>query len=116
MSKRTKGVILLLWVGAPFILLLALALINPSYTSLIFRPMGPLSGMTCLVGLQTLNLVALLVYFSRAKGKNEGAKGYGQVLGGLLLAATLLMLTFPSLWLVLFYPSIMILLQTNNSF
>jgi|GEM_PF-7103929 hypothetical protein len=120
MQRRTQNVILLIWVGSPFILLAALLLINPVYASRIFESLGPLSGMTCVVVLQTLNLLALLLTFNRlhhqAKQKPEGGKGHRPLLRGLVLAATLCALTFPSLWFVLFYPSLMILLKANSGF
>jgi hypothetical protein len=109
MLTRRQKLIIALWIGTPFALLIVLMIINPAYMSLIFTFIGPIAGMSLLITLQVFN--ALSLYFG-LRAVNRSPEKRRKLFTTLLLIATLIVFLLPSLWLVLLYPAVITLLRT----
>lgn len=109
-----------IWFLLPFLVLLVIILINPGYGGRIFERLGPVAGMTLLMFWQVVNLIILLVGFyliSRWRARRSADRQRAPRNAAWALSIlTFILFVAPSLWLALFYPSILILLQTPDGF
>jgi hypothetical protein len=117
MITRSQAIIIAMWVGLPFVLFLVLYLINPAYERKLFEPMGPVYGISLLTALEVLHGLILYEGYRRWNQRAAIVNGErrlpskGPIL--LLFIVTLFFCSLPSLWLVLLYPSAVLLLQSG---
>lgn len=100
-----------IWVGSPFALYMVLFVINPGYMAHFTGSIESITGASLVFGCQAINLLVLFAGFARLNNRREAvdveiekrSKLFSQ---RTLLFFTLLMFTLPSIWLVIFYPTI----------
>ncbi len=109
MLTRNQQTFMAVWIGAPFALLIVLLIINPAYASRIFEFIGPIAGMSLVITLQVFNALSLYVGL---RAINRAPEARRRLLTRLLLFSTLIVFLLPSLWLVLLYPSMIMLLRS----
>jgi len=113
MLKRGQAIIIALWIGTPFILLLVLLLINPAYESKLFDDFGAFNGFRFLLVLQAANAFILYRGFTMLNRatKTDGRQPRG--VRNIFLLLRVLLLTLPALGVVLLYPAVILLLQES---
>jgi hypothetical protein len=114
MLTRRQAIIIALWVGAPFILMLALMLINPAYESKLFVNIGRFYGVEFLIFLQAVNGFILFLGFrllNHAARSSDGRLSGRVRIAYWLLRVIVLVLTLAAFWVVILYPSVIFLLQ-----
>jgi uncharacterized membrane protein len=120
MFKRWQGIVIGLWVVLPLVLLVALFVINPGYMSNLFTFIGPIAGMSLFIFLEVVNLVVLLVGFRALNAwqrrRAEDKQRLPRAAAVALAVVTLLACTLPTLWVVLLYPSVIVLMRTEGTF
>lgn len=117
MITRRQVIFIGVWVGFPFVLFLVLFVINPAYEARLFQRFGPVYGISLLTLLEVLHGLVLYVGFrmsNRALDRSDEQRPRRNRLILLLAIVTMFVCSFPSLWLVLFYPSMMTLLEPRN--
>lgn len=115
--SRSQWVVIGLWLGVPIILLILLMIINPAYEQWVFRDNLGFYPASLLLLLQNINGIALLFGFewlNRRGRQPQPRRTANRILTSLLLIVTFVLLTLPSLWIVVFWPSMMILLTNTG--
>lgn len=92
----------------PFILVLALILINPTYMEQLFKSIGALNGFSLVVLLVLLHGLVFFVAVQTTKERKFPSKA--------LILLTILTCSLPSVLTIFLYPSMRILLQQGSSF
>ena len=104
-------------VGFPFVGLLLLLLINPVYEGYLFLNYSGLYGINLILVLQAINAFTLFVEFSamnRIGSAPDERPSCSQRLLGILPILNIVFFTFPALYLVIFYPSVVIMMQQGQ--
>lgn len=115
MITRRQAIFIAVWVAFPFVVFLALFLINPAYERKLFEPLGPIHGISALISLEILHGLVLFGGFWILNNRrvdppdSNPKKPRGPAI--LLIILTLFTCTLPSLWLALLYPSALIIFQ-----
>ena len=114
MLTRNQKILMAIWIGTPFAVLLALMLLNPAYEGKLFQSVLGNVGIILVLLLQVMNGAILYIGFGNINLIKPSNKRRRIVLTILLPIVTFFVFTLPALWLVLVYPSVVILMQTNT--
>ena len=112
MFSRKQLYILSAWVGVPFALMIALALINPNYERWLFIKVDSIYGIYLLLIAQVLNFLTLaLGFLAINKSIYDAGKhpGWGNIAEVTITVLAFIIFVLPALWIVLLWPSIAIL-------
>jgi hypothetical protein len=116
MITRRQAIFIGVWVGLPIVVFLVLFLVNPAYEQKLFEPFGPVYGTSVLALVEVLHGLVLYAGFwilnngpSSATDEQRPKRNLPILL---LMLLTLFTCTLPSLWLVILYPSMLMVLQT----
>lgn len=101
MSKNQK-IILGLWVGLPLLLWAVIFVINPGFFSYYFEGFEPMRGFGMILSLLCTNTAVLIGGFTLINQRVQHKRRWGIVLSTI----TFFLLTFPTVWLILFYPAV----------
>jgi hypothetical protein len=105
---RYEKIVMGLWVGTPIAIMALIFLINPGYASYYFRGISPRTPAAIVIFLliEALNFVALFVGF-------RALQRYSWRI--LLMIATFVLLTIPSLLIAVVWPGVFVLLATGST-
>lgn len=101
MLSDVQKLIIVFWVGTPIVTMLFWNFINPGYMEGFFEPIGSFSAPIFVIAVQNINFVILVLGFRAANRSQRRATRTR-----LLAIITLLIITLPSLLLVLLLSAI----------
>ncbi len=120
MFTSSQKWVIALWLGLPLAALIVITVINPRYAVRLLEAFGPVTGLTLVIALEIVNGLALWLGYSGlnrwSARRPADPRGLPHAVGILLAIVTLIVFTLPASWLVIFYPSLMILLETPSTF
>ena len=107
-----------LWVGGPILTMLVLMLINPLYETNLFRPF-PFPGILFVILLEALNIGVLgfgfwwinTMHQARLDAEEPSPRN---VWVAVVALPSLVFFTLPALWLVVYYPAVVMLMTTRT--
>jgi hypothetical protein len=117
MLTKTQKLILAIWIGGPFIIVLLFTLINPNYERYLFLKIDGQYGINFLILIQVLNSVILYAGFRRANyisHRPEGDPNPATIFIVVVSTLTCFFCTLPSFFIAIVYPSMVVLMEQNT--
>ena len=113
MLTKSQSRLMGCWILGPFAVLIFLILINPAYEGKLFIQFNGIFGMSVLIVIQVVNALLLYVGLKWANRRSETAvrSHTRTILVAFVSILTMFLCTLPAFWIVIFWPSVVILLQ-----